>query len=279
MQEIAWGYRVGKTTTRNAIVETCEVLWEVLKVSQLPTPTRIDFENISSDYVNRWNIPNCIGAVDGKRINIQSRKKSGTEFFNYKKCFSIVLMACCNANMRFKMVDIGAACANHDSAVFKQSGLGQALLSGQLDIPPPKTLPYTNNVMPHFFVADAAFSLHINIILPFSGSNLGEKKNIFNYRVSRARRTIESSFGILSQRWQILKKPIVASVEVCDLIVQATVVLHNYLQNREVDIPISERRYCPMGYADFVDLEGNLQLLSDKFYFSHKISISFCTIL
>lgn len=112
MQEIAWGYRVGKATARNILIDTCEVLWRVLQKSQLPK------------FYERWNIPNCIGAVDGKHVVIQAPKCSGSEYFNYKKSFSIILMACCDAFNRFTMVDIGAAGANHDATVFKNSSIG-----------------------------------------------------------------------------------------------------------------------------------------------------------
>lgn len=253
-------HRVGKTTAKNIIIDTCEVLWRVLQKSQLPKPNMTKFEEISNQFFERWNIPNCIGAVDGKHVVIQAPKCSGSEYFNYKKSFSIILMACCDAFNRFTMVDIGAAGANHDATVFKNSSMGYALLSGLLNIPPPKALPQTNSKIHHFVVADAAFPLHQNIIRPYPGNNLGKRKNIFNYRLSRARRTIESAFGILSQRWQILRRPIVASIDTCELIIQSTVVLHNYLLNDEMKINNSERRYCPTGFADFVDKTGTVQL-------------------
>lgn len=109
--------------------------------------------------------------------------------------------------------------------------------------------------MPHFFAADSAFPLHENMIRPYAGNNLAEKQNIFNYRLSRARRTIESTFGILSQRWRILLKPIQASLEVTETIVQACVVLHNYLQSSESDLPLADRKYCPTGYVEFCNFE------------------------
>ncbi|KAF2897014.1 hypothetical protein ILUMI_09163, partial [Ignelater luminosus] len=55
-----------------------------------------------------WNMPNCIGAIDGKHISIQSPFKSGTRFYNYKHFYSIHLMAICDADYKFIFVDIGA---------------------------------------------------------------------------------------------------------------------------------------------------------------------------
>ena len=52
---------------------------------------------------------------------------------------------------------------------------------------------------------------------------------MYNYRLSRARRTSENAFGILAGRFQIFKKPINTSENVKDIVL-ATVVLHNYLQ-------------------------------------------------
>ena len=65
---------------------------------------------------------------------------------------------------------------------------------------------------------------------PFPGKDLSDEKLVYNYRLSRARRTSENAFGILAGRFQIFKKPINTSPENIKDIVLATVVLHYYLQ-------------------------------------------------
>ncbi|XP_023311315.1 protein ALP1-like [Anoplophora glabripennis] len=258
MQEIARGFRIGKATVHVIISETTQILWEILMPLVLPVPTTEMWRAIAGGFYRRWNIPNCVGAVDGKHIHIQAPNYSGSEFFNYKKGFSLVLMATCDAYYRFVLVDIGGAGSNHDSVVFQESGFGMAMFNGQLNLPNAQNLPNSTIKMEHFFVADQAFPLHKNIMRPYPGHQLGDAKNIFNYRLSRARRTIENTFGILVQRWRILRRPIIANIHLCENITKATIVIHNFIQRGEMDIPASESKYCGMGRRDYIDENGVL---------------------
>lgn len=261
MQEIAWQFYIGKSTAHYVIKETCDVLWAVLSPIVLKPPEGNDWEKIMNGYYNRWNIPNCIGALDGKHCSIQAPKYTGSQYFSYKKSFSIVLMATCDAFYRFILVDIGGYGSDHDSTIFRESGFGKALMQENvLNIPNERNLPETETSFPCYVVADQAFPLHTRIMRPFPGerNELSDIKTIFNYRLSRARRCVENTFGILVQRWRILRKPIVADVSTCEQIIKACVVLHNFVQVSEEDIPISERRYCPTGMVDYVDKDGIL---------------------
>lgn len=168
-------------------------------------------------------------------------------------------MAACDAYYKFTYVDIGKEGSNHDGAVFQNSTFGKAVLNGTLNIPIPKVLPGSNIPFPYFFVADEAFPLQTNIMRPYPGKYLGERKNIFNFRLSRARRTIENTFGILAQRWRRLRTPIIANEELCNKVVMACVVLHNYIQKGEEDIPLKDRKYCPTGFVDSLNNLDNLR--------------------
>lgn len=73
---------------------------------------------------------------------------------------------------------------------------------------------------------------------PYPGrgtGNLETSKAIFNYRLSRARRTIENSFGILASRWRIYRTEIIASPNTVKGIIQATVVLYNFIKNQQTN--------------------------------------------
>lgn len=168
-------------------------------------------------------------------------------------------MAACDSYYKFTYVDIGQEGSNHDGNVFQNSRFGRALLNGTLNVPLPKSLPGAGTPFPYFFVADEAFPLHTNIMRPYPGKYLGEKKSIFNFRLSRARRTIENTFGILVQRWRRLRSPIIANGELCNKIIMACIVLHNYIQKGEENIPLKDRKYCPTGFVDSLGELENLE--------------------
>ena len=87
---------------------------------------------------------------------------------------------------------------------------------------------------------------------PFPGKGLDEDARVFNYRLSRARRTIENCFGILSAKWRIFRRPIRASDNTAELLVKAAVCLHNYLRLTD------NAGYIPSGFVDSEDLTGTI---------------------
>ena len=63
---------------------------------------------------------------------------------------------------------------------------------GRLSLPDPTPLPGQTSPIPYFFVGDAAFPLKTYMLQPYPGKFLPENKQIFNYRLSRARRVLKT---------------------------------------------------------------------------------------
>lgn len=56
---------------------------------------------------------------------------SGSEYFNYKKAFSVHLLAIVDASYRFIVVDVGQKGCMGDIGVFENSRFGAAYLAGK----------------------------------------------------------------------------------------------------------------------------------------------------
>lgn len=207
----------------------------------LPKPTVEMWKHIANDFYTIWNFPNCLGAIDGKHITIQAPPNSGSLYFNYKKTFSIVLLALVDAHYNFIAVDVGAYGKNSDGGIFANSNLGRALQRDSLSIPGNAALPGTHTLAPHVIIGDEAFPLKTYLMRPYPGQGLDVSKRIFNYRLSRARRIVENTFGILSQKFRIYNRRIQAKPENVDYIILTTCILHNFIRKFDTNAYTYER--------------------------------------
>lgn len=125
---------------------------------------------------------------------------------------------------------------------------------GRFHIPNATPVETDGPALPYVLLADEAFPLTSYMMRPYLRiSNLDLKKKVFNYRLSRARRVVESAFGILAARWRIYRKLIIASIATAKSIVQATVTLHNFIIIQE------EKMYSRSIYARLSPEDDNIQ--------------------
>ncbi|XP_064468501.1 uncharacterized protein LOC135379186 [Ornithodoros turicata] len=260
LSSVAYSFRIGFTTIKRIVYETCTALWEELMPIYLPewqfsdrwlivatsqNPSPDVWAQSAKQFEERWSFPNCIGAVDGKHIIIEAPHRAGSMFYNYKVgSHSIVLMAVADAKYKFLYADIGAYGSQSNGRVFKSCWLGKDLEAGRLGLPAARRLPGSSLEAPYVFVGDEAFPLRPDFLRPFPGADLNDTKRVYNIRLSHARRCVENAFGILASRWRIFRRPINVKVENMDLLVQACVVLHNFLRVQEETAPGREA-YCP----------------------------------
>lgn len=200
----------------------------------MPEPSEDIWKKIAKDFEKYANFPNCIGAIDGKHIRITKPKDSGSLYYNYKTFFSIVLLALCDSNYCFTFIDIGSYGKSSDSVIFKNSAFYKRLIEKSLHIPKPKPISETDpKPLPYVIVGDEAFGLSENVMRPYAGKGLSYEKKIFNYRLSRARRFIECTFGILANKWRIFHRPINVNIDFAEDIIKACCVLHNFVRTRD----------------------------------------------
>lgn len=77
----AWEFRVGRSTVYAIVHDVCRALWQVLQPTFLPEPDEQRWLEIAKDFFDKWQFPNCVGALDGKHIRIQAPPNSGSQFW------------------------------------------------------------------------------------------------------------------------------------------------------------------------------------------------------
>ncbi|XP_018405649.1 PREDICTED: uncharacterized protein LOC108782001 [Cyphomyrmex costatus] len=254
MVSISYQYLIGYTTVKNIISETCEEIWNVLCPIVLPSSyTNEDWKRIAADFDRECNFPHCIGTIDGKHIVIQCPANAGSTYYNYKHSHSIILMAVCDVNNIFTFVDIGAYGRRSDGGVFKECQFGKKFERNEMNVPDAENISENGPKLPYCLVGDEAFPLKEYLLQPYPGKGgLTKEKNIFNYRLSRARQKIENSFGAIACQWRILRKPIIGKVETVEKIVQAIICLHNWLRKQDVN----KNEYILINMIDHYDSNG-----------------------
>ena len=250
-QSQSFNFRIGRSTVCLIIREVCAAIWKALNDVYLKFPKTLeDFKKVAEEFQQEWGFPHCIGAVDGKHICIDCPKKAGSMYNNYKNFNSTVLMGICDAKYRFLFVSIGSYGRDNDASIFSQTDICKGVENGVFPIPPPSVI--NGYLLPYVFTGDDIFPLKMWLMKPYPGKGLTDKQAVYNYRLSRCRRTIENTFGILAARWRIFRRPIRADATTVDHIVQATVCLHNYLALTQ------NAHYIPKGFVDSEDGTGNL---------------------
>lgn len=155
-------------------------------------------------------------------------------------------MAACDANYKFIFIDVGSPGADGDVNVFARTDFGKNILADSNILDFPDNSMINGEAMPFFFVADDAFPLSNRIMKPYGGT-LSNDQKVFNYRLSRSRRTIENAFGVLAMSWGCLRSEFLCHPDKVKIIVGACCALHNYMIDRSPQYTNNTDRYDEHG--------------------------------
>jgi hypothetical protein len=250
---LSYDFRVPHNSISLFVKEVCEAIIEEYREEVMVTPrTPEAWLEVAYQFLHHWNFPHSVGALDGKHFAIKKPAKSGSLYHNYKGFFSIILLGLVDAEYRFLWVDVGTHGSTSDASIFNAGPLKEALESATLGLPDPDPLPGDDKPMPYFMVGDDAFALKTWMMKPHATRHLTKEQRIFNYRLSRARRIVENSFGILANRFQCLLGTMQLPPETATSVVMACVTLHNLmrmrypgLQNQAMDVELEDHNIVP----------------------------------
>jgi hypothetical protein len=157
-RDLAYSSGISASTISQIVPEVCKALYYTLKDECLCVPSsREQWLKIANEFQEKWQFPHCVGAIDGKHINIRAPPNTGSEYFNYKNHFSIVLLAVVDANAQFMAFQLGDAGSQSYGGIFKHGSLN-TLCKSEL-FPQAGCLPATSLEVPYYLIGDEAFAL------------------------------------------------------------------------------------------------------------------------
>ena len=163
----------------------------------------------------------------------------------------MILQAVCDYKYIIRDVNIGWPGRVHDARVFGNSDLFRRGEEGTLFPNWTKSVALAEReiVLPVMLLGDPAYPLKPWLMKPYSHrGQLSDIQQQFNYRLSRARMTIENTFGRLKGRWRRLLKQMDQDKDFVCKVIATCIVLHNI---------------CEMRHEAYEDFDGNCENLRE----------------
>ena len=226
-------FRIGRSTISKFLPEVCRAIQDEFTREYLKCPTTPDeWIELEREFRIRWNVPHALGALDGKHVALKKPKNTEALYHNYKGFFSIVMLALVDGQYKFRWVDAGTEESCSDGQIFNASQLKRRIEDGRIGFPDPAPITQGGPVVPYFILADDAFALKTWLMKPYGRRMLTREERIANYRISRGRRVVENTYGILVSRFRVMRTNIELSPATVTEVVFTCVILHNILRSQ-----------------------------------------------
>lgn len=222
-----------------------ECVWDVVEAVNMSQELNFCFPSdynvqreVASEFAKKSKVgfSNCVGCIDGVLIWTDkpsdrqckiSKVDSGKYYCGRKGKYGFNMQAVCDSKRRFLDISIRHPASASDYSAFTSSALYHKLKTpGFLA---PDLCLYGDN----------AYGNSDFMAVPFANTANGVKDS-YNYFHSQVRMNIECSFGMLTNRWRILKSPLAASISQAKIIALTTCLckLHNFcIDNGSATVP------------------------------------------
>ena len=70
------------------------------------TDSKEKWLSVAKQFQEKWQFPNCFGAIDGKHVLLINPFNCDSTYFNYKSFFSIAMLALVDADYKFLYVNV-----------------------------------------------------------------------------------------------------------------------------------------------------------------------------
>lgn len=134
-------------------------------------------------------------------------------------------MGMVDARHRFVWASCGFPGNSHDSIIFQSSNLWSKITYGQTIPDIGKDVEGVN--VPPLILCDSTFPFRSWLMKHYTSAVLTPSQQYYNYRLSRARMSIEEAYSELKGRWRVIQRKCESAQEEVRDNTLACIVLHN----------------------------------------------------
>ncbi|XP_071953738.1 uncharacterized protein [Antedon mediterranea] len=224
-------FGVGRSTVCCIVHETCRAIEKHLMPKIIRFPENRELLNTVDEFNTKCGFPQVAGLVDCTHISIKTPKDSLEDYLNQNEFHSVVLQAVVDHRGMFIDTDVGQPGSLLEANVFSLSSLHRSLSRGTLFNPNPTQL-IEGETVPLLLFGTSAYPLLPNLMKCYSDDEqMTEDQKHFNLQLSSTHANIQSVFGRLKGRWQILNKTNHNQLNSINSLVHACCTLHNICES------------------------------------------------
>ncbi|XP_052782913.1 putative nuclease HARBI1 [Mya arenaria] len=155
--------------------------------------------------------PNVVGVIDCTHVSIKKPSANPEDYIGRKGIPTINVQAVCDASYRITSAVVMWPGRTHDARIWRQCALRRRFEDGD---------------MHGFLLADSGYACTRYMLTPYMNP-VGEAQARYNGALCRTRVTVEQTFGILKQRFQVLRRKLNCYPERACMHIRNCITLHN----------------------------------------------------
>ena len=176
-------FAVAESTASVIFNQVCKILVSTLYDRFVCLPRNsAEWKQELESFLEKWEFP-CVGALDGFHVYVSTKL---TNYFNFKKRYSVSSLGFTASNKRFLWAAVGAPGSTHDSRLLKSCDLFADIQQGRIF---PSSVLRTREYGDILFttVGDSAFPCYTWLMKPYSESTRDPRKRYLKKRLWSAR--------------------------------------------------------------------------------------------